>query len=47
MVALDMGPLNRSDRLTSENTRALVDDLSDEIRARGSKLELGVFNNAT
>jgi 3-keto-5-aminohexanoate cleavage enzyme len=45
MASLDMGPLNRYDRLTSENTRALVDDLYDEMRARGIKPELEVFNN--
>jgi 3-keto-5-aminohexanoate cleavage enzyme len=45
MASLDMGPLNRYDRLTSENTRALVDDLYDEMRERGIKPELEVFNN--
>ncbi|SFR64649.1 BKACE family enzyme [Halogeometricum limi] len=45
MASLDMGPLNRYDRLTSENTRGLVDDLYDEMVERGIKPELEVFNN--
>ncbi|MDS0295441.1 3-keto-5-aminohexanoate cleavage protein [Halogeometricum luteum] len=45
MASLDMGPLNRYDRLTSENTRGLVDDLYDEMRTRGIKPELEVFND--
>jgi 3-keto-5-aminohexanoate cleavage enzyme len=45
MASLDMGPLNRYDRLTSENTRALVDSLYDEMRERGVKPELEVFND--
>ena len=44
MASLDMGPLNRYDHLTSENTRALVDALHEEMQARGIKPELEVFN---
>ncbi|MFC6823964.1 3-keto-5-aminohexanoate cleavage protein [Halopelagius fulvigenes] len=45
MASLDMGPLNRYDHLTSENTRALVDSLHEEMRERGIKPELEVFND--
>jgi 3-keto-5-aminohexanoate cleavage enzyme len=45
MASLDMGPLNRYDHLTSENTRGLVDSLHDEMVDRGIKPELEVFND--
>ncbi|WP_224449358.1 3-keto-5-aminohexanoate cleavage protein [Haloprofundus salilacus] len=45
MASLDMGPLNRYDRLTSENTRATVRMLHNEMRERGIKPELEVFND--
>lgn len=45
MASLDMGPLNRYDHLTSENTRGLVDSLHDEMRSRDIKPELEVFND--
>ncbi|WP_266076704.1 BKACE family enzyme [Haladaptatus caseinilyticus] len=45
MASLDMGPLNRYDHLTSENTRGLVDSLHDEMEERGIKPELEVFND--
>jgi 3-keto-5-aminohexanoate cleavage enzyme len=45
MASLDMGPLNRYDHLTSENTRATVDALYDEMAERGIKPELEVFND--
>ncbi|WP_255170391.1 3-keto-5-aminohexanoate cleavage protein [Natrononativus amylolyticus] len=45
MASLDMGPLNRYDHLTSENTRGMVDDLYDEMVERGIKPELEVFND--
>ena len=45
MASLDMGPLNRYTHLTSENTRGLVDSLFDEMRERGIKPELEVFND--
>ena len=45
MASLDMGPLNRYDRLTSENTLATVDALYDEMADRGIKPELEVFND--
>jgi len=45
MASLDMGPLNRYDHLTSENTRGFVDRLHDEMRDRGIKPELEVFND--
>jgi 3-keto-5-aminohexanoate cleavage enzyme len=44
MASLDMGPLNRYQRLTSENTRGLVADLHEEMQERGIKPELEVFN---
>lgn len=44
MASLDMGPLNRYAKLTSENTRELVDDLHEEMLERGIKPELEVFN---
>jgi 3-keto-5-aminohexanoate cleavage enzyme len=45
MASLDMGPLNRYDHLTSENTRGLVDSLHREMVNRGIKPELEVFND--
>ena len=45
MASLDMGPLNRYRHLTSENTRAMVDSLYDEMVERGIKPELEVFND--
>ncbi|WP_415381381.1 3-keto-5-aminohexanoate cleavage protein [Halosimplex sp. TS25] len=45
MASLDMGPLNRYDRLTSENTIATIDALYDEMADRGIKPELEVFND--
>jgi 3-keto-5-aminohexanoate cleavage enzyme len=44
MASLDMGPLNRSQHLTSENTRALVESLAEEMRDRGIEPELELFN---
>jgi 3-keto-5-aminohexanoate cleavage enzyme len=45
IASLDMGPLNRYEHLTSENTRGLVDALHAEMRDRGIKPELEVFND--
>jgi 3-keto-5-aminohexanoate cleavage enzyme len=45
MASLDMGPLNRYDHLTSENTRATVDALYDLMDERGIKPELELFNS--
>ena len=45
MASLDMGPLNRYDRLTSENTRAMVDALYAEMVERGIVPELEAFND--
>jgi 3-keto-5-aminohexanoate cleavage enzyme len=45
MASLDMGPLNRYDHLTSENTRGLVASLHAEMADRGIKPELEVFNS--
>jgi len=45
MASLDMGPLNRYDHLTSENTRGTVDTLHAEMVDRGIKPELEVFND--
>jgi 3-keto-5-aminohexanoate cleavage enzyme len=44
MASLDMGPLNRYQHLTSENTRSLVADLHEVMQERGIKPELEVFN---
>jgi 3-keto-5-aminohexanoate cleavage enzyme len=44
MASLDMGPLNRYDHLTSENTRALVAAFHEEMQARSIKPELELFN---
>jgi 3-keto-5-aminohexanoate cleavage enzyme len=45
MASLDMGPLNRYGRITSENTRETVAGLHAEMQERGIKPELEVFNN--
>lgn len=45
MASLDMGPLNRYDHLTSENTRAMIDALYTEMSDRGIKPEMEVFND--
>ncbi|QLG26609.1 3-keto-5-aminohexanoate cleavage protein [Halorarum halophilum] len=45
MASLDMGPMNRGRRLTSENTRDTIDGLHAEMRERGIKPELEVFND--
>lgn len=45
MASLDMGPLNRYQHLTSENTRHTIDTLATEMDDRGIKPELEVFNN--
>jgi 3-keto-5-aminohexanoate cleavage enzyme len=45
MASLDMGPLNRYRHLTSENSRAMVDDLYDLMDDRGIKPELEAFND--
>ena len=45
MASLDMGPVNRYDHLTSENTRATVDSLHAEMVDRGIKPELELFND--
>lgn len=44
MASLDMGPLNRYKHLTSENPRGMVDALYEEMRERGIKPEMEVFN---
>lgn len=44
MASLDMGPLNRYERLTSENTRQLVRDLHSVMQERQIKPELEIFN---
>jgi 3-keto-5-aminohexanoate cleavage enzyme len=44
MASLDMGPLNRYQHLTSENTRALVEALGEEMCERGIKPEMEAFN---
>ncbi|MEZ3143506.1 3-keto-5-aminohexanoate cleavage protein [Halobaculum sp. MBLA0143] len=45
MASLDVGPVNRYDRLTAENTRDTVAGLHDEMRERGIVPELEVFND--
>ena len=45
MASLDMGPMNRYRHLTSENTRATIDALYDEMREREIKPELEAFNS--
>jgi len=45
MASLDMGPLNRYQHLTSENTRGLIDSLHAEMVDRNIKPELEVFND--
>lgn len=45
MASLDMGPLNRYQHLTSENTRNTIETLAAEMRERDIKPELEVFNN--
>ena len=45
MASLDMGPLNRYDHLTSENTRHTIEELGREMRERDITPELEVFNN--
>ncbi|MDL5360422.1 3-keto-5-aminohexanoate cleavage protein [Halalkalicoccus sp. NIPERK01] len=44
MASLDMGPVNRYHHLTSENPRGTVDALHAEMRERGIKPEMEVFN---
>lgn len=44
MASLDMGPLNRYQHLTSENTRHMVETLAAEMAERDVKPELEVFN---
>lgn len=44
MASLDMGPLNRYQHLTSENTRGLVESLAEEMLDRGIKPEMELFN---
>lgn len=45
MASLDMGPVNRYEHLTSENTRATVRSLAREMTERGIKPEFEAFNN--
>jgi Uncharacterized conserved protein len=45
MASLDMGPLNRYELLTSENTRHTIDTLHKEMTNRDIKPELEVFND--
>lgn len=45
MASLDMGPLNRYEHITSENTRGMIRSLAREMNDRGIKPELEVFNN--
>ncbi|WP_129116065.1 BKACE family enzyme [Halegenticoccus tardaugens] len=45
MASLDMGPMNRYQHLTSENTRHMIDTLASEMQKKGIKPEMEVFNN--
>jgi len=45
MASLDMGPMNRYQRITSENPRHMIDSLAKEMQEKGIKPEMEVFNN--
>jgi 3-keto-5-aminohexanoate cleavage enzyme len=45
MASLDMGPMNRYQHITSENTRHMIDTLAAEMQEKGIKPEMAVFNN--
>lgn len=45
MASLDMGPMNRYQRITSENPRYMIDELAAEMQEKGIKPEMEVFNN--
>lgn len=45
MASLDMGPMNRYQHITSENTRHMIDSLAAEMQEKGIKPEMEVFNN--
>ena len=45
MASLDMGPMNRYQHLTAENTRYQIETLAREMREEGIKPEMEVFNN--
>lgn len=45
MASLDMGPMNRYQHITSENTRHMIDTLAAEMQEKGIKPEMEVFNN--
>jgi 3-keto-5-aminohexanoate cleavage enzyme len=40
-----MGPMNRYQHITSENTRHMIDTLAAEMQEKGIKPEMEVFNN--
>ncbi|SEH13602.1 3-keto-5-aminohexanoate cleavage enzyme [Natronorubrum sediminis] len=45
MASLDMGPMNRYQHITAENTRHMIDTLAAEMQEKGIKPEMEVFNN--
>lgn len=45
MASLDMGPMNRYQHMTAENTRHMIDTLAEEMLEKGIKPEMEVFNN--
>lgn len=45
MASLDMGPMNRYQHITSENTRHMIDTLAAEMQEKEIKPEMEVFNN--
>lgn len=46
MASLDMGPFNRDKHIITQHTRANIERLASEMRERGVKPELEVFNSA-
>lgn len=45
MASLDMGPMNRYQHVTFENTRHIIETLAAEMQEKGIKPEMEVFNN--
>jgi len=46
MASLDMGPFNRDKHIITQHTRGNIERLASEMRERGVKPELEVFNSA-
>jgi 3-keto-5-aminohexanoate cleavage enzyme len=45
MASLDMGPFNRGQHIITEHTRHNIESLAREMKSKGIKPELEVFNN--